>query len=234
MEHTANSEEALALALKYQLVSDRTSLFLAYVREDKVVGLPQVHQVPQMMTGGWGGHSLHSCYMSCAPAPALENILNNTKPLYNSFASLKEKSETHSPQSQVVKTTSISLPALLAQFAERALTCPGFAEALRPFLAMTAGTDLEEAIERIGKQENMSAEDVWVVLLDWLREKFEEGFTPSRPMLRLLRFRLRPIAAEKNLAIRTALTAAFPAVGTGAGIPDIPLRYKDTAIVKRI
>jgi Ca-activated chloride channel family protein len=54
---TLGKPEALAMALKYQLVSDQSSLFLVYLREgeDKVTELPEIHQVPQMMAKGSHG-----------------------------------------------------------------------------------------------------------------------------------------------------------------------------------
>ena len=58
MEESASDEEKLALALKYQLVSELTSLILVHEREeaDKKRGLPAIQQVPQMPA--WG----HGCY----------------------------------------------------------------------------------------------------------------------------------------------------------------------------
>ncbi|MDR0901871.1 MAG: VIT and VWA domain-containing protein, partial [Opitutaceae bacterium] len=47
--------EKAALALRYQLVSEHTNLFLVHVREDKTTGLPVLQQVPQMLAAGWGG-----------------------------------------------------------------------------------------------------------------------------------------------------------------------------------
>jgi Ca-activated chloride channel family protein len=51
--------EALALALKYQLVSRQSNMFLVHLREgqDKAAGLPALQQVPQMPAAGhlgWG------------------------------------------------------------------------------------------------------------------------------------------------------------------------------------
>jgi hypothetical protein len=58
METAVTKEESLSLALKYQLVSRQTALFLVYLRdgEDKVTELPQIHQVPQMMAFGSHGY----------------------------------------------------------------------------------------------------------------------------------------------------------------------------------
>lgn len=56
MVESASEEEKLALALKYQLVSELTSLILVHEREeaDKEHGLPAIQQVPQMPAWGHG------------------------------------------------------------------------------------------------------------------------------------------------------------------------------------
>jgi Ca-activated chloride channel family protein len=45
------------LAIKYQLVTEYTNLFLVHVRDqhDKADGLPELHQVEGMLAAGWGG-----------------------------------------------------------------------------------------------------------------------------------------------------------------------------------
>lgn len=49
--------EAIALTLKYQLVSPWTNYLVVAVRadEDKTEGIPDLHKVPQMLAAGWGG-----------------------------------------------------------------------------------------------------------------------------------------------------------------------------------
>ena len=57
MVEAPSSEESLALALKYQLVSAQTNLILVHVRADgeKASGLPALQQIDQMLAAGWGG-----------------------------------------------------------------------------------------------------------------------------------------------------------------------------------
>jgi Ca-activated chloride channel family protein len=57
MVEAVSKEESLALALKYQLVSDQTNLILVHVRaeNEKAVGLPALEQIEQMQAAGWGG-----------------------------------------------------------------------------------------------------------------------------------------------------------------------------------
>ncbi|GHV56327.1 hypothetical protein FACS189460_0890 [Deltaproteobacteria bacterium] len=57
LENAPNKAEALALALKYQLLSRHSSLFLVYQREgaDKLTAPPVLQQTPQMMAAGSHG-----------------------------------------------------------------------------------------------------------------------------------------------------------------------------------
>ena len=72
MAEAATREEARELALRHQLVSKDTSLFLVHVREgEKQAGLPELHQVPQMMAAGHGGFgSVAGTHWNDAVAPA--------------------------------------------------------------------------------------------------------------------------------------------------------------------
>lgn len=58
MQEVPSNEEKTALALKYQLVSDLTSLILVYERaeNEKAKGLPKIQQVPQMPAYGHGNY----------------------------------------------------------------------------------------------------------------------------------------------------------------------------------
>lgn len=51
------TEQTLALALNYQLVTDQTNLILVHVRaeDQKAEGLPQLAQITHMHAAGWGG-----------------------------------------------------------------------------------------------------------------------------------------------------------------------------------
>jgi len=51
----ATQEQALALSLKYQLLSKWTSYLVVAERDVKANDLPDLHQVPQMLAAGWGG-----------------------------------------------------------------------------------------------------------------------------------------------------------------------------------
>jgi Ca-activated chloride channel family protein len=53
----ASADEALALALRYQLLTDRTNFLVIHERAeaDKATEMAQLHQVASMLAAGWGG-----------------------------------------------------------------------------------------------------------------------------------------------------------------------------------
>ncbi len=57
--HGASEPDALALALRYQLVTSQTNCIVVHVRAeaDKALDLAQLHVVPSMLAAGWGGSS---------------------------------------------------------------------------------------------------------------------------------------------------------------------------------
>jgi hypothetical protein len=57
-ENNADTKLAQSLAMKYQLVTQHTNLFLLHERaeENKADGLPKLQQVAQMQAAGFGGH----------------------------------------------------------------------------------------------------------------------------------------------------------------------------------
>lgn len=54
---SASADEALSLALRYQLLTDRTHFLVVHERSeaDKATEMAQLHQVASMLAAGWGG-----------------------------------------------------------------------------------------------------------------------------------------------------------------------------------
>ncbi|MEI7682376.1 MAG: VWA domain-containing protein, partial [Betaproteobacteria bacterium] len=61
----ANTELALALSLKYQLISKMTNYLVIAERDAKAGELPDLHQIPQMLAAGWGSTSDVSGVLAC-------------------------------------------------------------------------------------------------------------------------------------------------------------------------
>ena len=82
MVETAAKHKSLALALKYQLVSEQTNLILVHVRaeDEKAVGLPTLEQIEQMQAAGWGGvgtvreSRIQYSVAACVPCPDYQSM----------------------------------------------------------------------------------------------------------------------------------------------------------------
>jgi Ca-activated chloride channel family protein len=83
-ETLTNDEDRLALALRYQLVTRQTSLFLVHQRAEgeKAEGLPALEQIRHMMAAGHGGFGSVSdsrLMMSAAPAVWRSSSMNEVR-----------------------------------------------------------------------------------------------------------------------------------------------------------
>ena len=64
---TLDDDEAVALAVKYQLVTDHTSCVLVFDRGEEAKGVPALRKVPQVLAAGWGGvGAVHYAMEACA------------------------------------------------------------------------------------------------------------------------------------------------------------------------
>jgi len=80
--------ERAAFAVRYGLVTDRTSLVLVYARAEgeKVAELPSTVVVPQMMAAGWGGTGMNAMQM------AIEEDISTFRDLSKSYYKDREVS----------------------------------------------------------------------------------------------------------------------------------------------
>lgn len=68
MQESLTDQEKVAIALKYELISNLTSFILVYERaeDDKVQGLPKIRQVPQLPAYGHGNYQALNKMGICA------------------------------------------------------------------------------------------------------------------------------------------------------------------------
>jgi Ca-activated chloride channel family protein len=221
METSADKKESLDLALKYQLASSQTSLFLVYLREgeDKVTELPQLHQVPQMMAAGSHGFgsvmgfaSVCSCLGSFGINSFAHSKHTSVGKYGQSTVDLPWDEESTSP-APISSLDAVTSPQdLLASFDRQALACTDFAKVLRGIIASGIQGEPARLLARLAKQEGISEEQAWAILLDWLQARLADVFTSSRQAKRLLRARLRGIAPAQVTAARGALAVDYPSV----------------------
>jgi hypothetical protein len=199
LDETGTEAQRKKLALRYQLISAQTNLFLVHVRDaaEKAGSLPTLHQVPQMLAAGWGGIGTVSEKMNvscdilvhpCLPCP--------TPPVhYNSISHceiLEDAAKEAQPTLQHI---------LVETFLRLALHTTDFA-AIVAQLSTAVDADTIDCIAAIARQTDVSEEDVWAVLLDYLIQSPDlSHLTPSRQATRLLHVRLKAISRKKRKAI---------------------------------
>jgi Ca-activated chloride channel family protein len=193
-----SQEEALALALKYQLVSEQTNLFLAHVRDekDKAKGLPVLQQVPQMMAAGHGGFGTAHvcCYIRPQSASAREKPQAKkaeTIPAYIRLPRLSEKCDFNKNEFEIpaslhhLKQELVENKTMLTELRQQAVT-------------LAYDTDLTEFVVRLSKQEQLTEDQVWALILDWMLTQFKDTLAASRQEKRELRACLKTIDPAKK------------------------------------
>ena len=202
-------KEALAWALKYQLVSEQSSLFLVYLREgeDKVTELPEIHQVPQMMAAGSHGYGsvLGAGVMHC-----VASLLPLRMSPSNTFAKVIANTYSDSTGINVTQTPR----ELLEEFDRQALAHQDYARVLGLIRQFTG--DVQDLISDFANQEGISLEQAWAVFLDWLVARLANDYTLSRPGHRLLRSQTKTLDQARSAAWQSSLDQRFSAVSAAA------------------
>jgi Ca-activated chloride channel family protein len=175
---TANPKEALALALKYQLVSAQTNLFLVHVREgEKATDLPMLHQVPQMLAAGWGGLSLVGAAFCCYMPSMSASDLFSREIAEKLIHALNTAAKTQTEWAKVLSSA-------LAQID---------ATTLKP---------LNKRIRALAKSEGLPFETVWAIAAGFL-EAQNEKLSPQ--VTRLMQAQSQGVDARKVKAVKAVL-----------------------------
>ncbi|MDR2430315.1 MAG: VIT and VWA domain-containing protein [Puniceicoccales bacterium] len=210
MDETPDSAIRTALALRYQLVSEHTSLFLVHVREsgDKAGTLPALRQVSQMLAVGWGG----------------------TGSVLNLFADMDRMVRHDGPSKWRVPACKAPLPPPPPSCKKRAVSSPLPAAApdavrvLERFDAIVLqgndfagaiailkkdGGEIGKRVEQLESMLKLPNGQIWAVLLHWLAKQRKADFTPSPQAARLLRHEVGKIAPEICKTIEACLPGCF-------------------------
>ncbi|MDO8464211.1 MAG: VIT and VWA domain-containing protein [Gallionella sp.] len=78
----AYEDNALQLALDYQLLTRWTNFLVVVERTDKADDLPVLHQVPQMLAAGWGGVGNDEVLYRCSNSHRSSSVLYSEVPAY--------------------------------------------------------------------------------------------------------------------------------------------------------
>lgn len=167
----ATEADALALALRYQLVSKQTNCILVHRRAeaDKATEQAELHRVSSMLAAGWGGlgtvresalsYSLESRVMSSRgmPSPAVAEIRFSLADDFEVPAFLRKAGSEQGPAS--LEAMARSVGDHLAQGGQ-IQGLPAHCEAL------TLHADAKQALDDVA-QLGLSPEQAWLLLAHW-------------------------------------------------------------------
>lgn len=198
LEESAADEEKLALALKYQLVSERTSLILVHERgeADKVRGLPAIQQVPQMpawghgctggvMSGFFAGNSF-VCAHSFMPSP---NVVATGNEVSSLWVFTQMRPDELGPGG--FSTWKQLLEYVLLFWHRELLSLTSMREFMDRLFASEKGEALRTYFELLDDNSILEPEQNVAVFLQWAFARLNPGQTLDRHSLRLIRDTLK-------------------------------------------
>lgn len=220
MEEADNRSRKLGLALKYQLVSDLSSLILVHERPEgeKTTSLPKIQQVPQMPAYGHGSPAaafvLGSAALNFVSRPRFfddswempcflrgqDDSAGNGRAPKSSGPMPQTPKAPHRKKAPKPKCPVMVPARLLEIWRFRLLQHQTLAELLRKSLPDTGLGGIPAYVSKLAKELSLAEEIVWAVLIAWELERQGELDRHSRRLLSTL------VVAEED---RTRLIERF-------------------------
>jgi hypothetical protein len=209
-----DTESASQIAMKYQLVTEHTNLFMVVQRaaDDKARGLPAPHQIKQMVAAGWHGmgsvRQVDVSAMRMLSAKAIPHEIRLSHAAQ--FITAPEKSRYMRRQ---VEPTLLGIEpiALLEILEDVSLAHADLEDAMTRFLNCGIPSEIEAIIEVIADRlsDRVLA---WAVFLDWLIIALDQASVAPRQVMRLLNYTLSGLLDEQREAIHQRLNAELPEI----------------------
>lgn len=174
VEETGSKKTKLALALKYQLVSDVTSLILAHEREDsdKAEGLPIVQNVPQMPAHGHGNYARARITPHAFAFESFGNDYEMPCFLRRIDADGGSSAYHYDEQEREVVGKQLRRLEILSElkklWEQQTLNVRSVAAFLEPALASRRMKSLRVLLEEIVAQTSLTSEQVYALFIAWL------------------------------------------------------------------
>ena len=212
LRDAADTEAAGQIALKYQLVTEHTNLFMVVQREadDKVLGLPEPHQIKQMVAAGW--HGMGSVRQVDASASGVLYSKAHAAPLRAS--SMSQFVDCHETprfmrRSADPEILGIEPIAVLSILEEISMTYTDLGDAMTRFLNCGLPPEIDHMIDMITSQlgDKVLA---WSLFLDWLIVALDQAKVAPRQAKRLLSHTLYGIPDDTETNIHKLLSMRLP------------------------
>ena len=250
---THSKQEALALAIQYQLVTDQTNLILVHVRSEgnKAVGLPSLEQIEQMQAAGWGGFGSargSRIEFGVMGSPAAWRGRSSASALvaskggeanYEVPAFLRKQVQTEQEVVQryaydasfdIRMAPSEVTPQRLLRSLSNAHAAKNFDDALAQVLAENIPADIKRLVASLTKQLGDQA-TAWAMFLDWIMGQLSNPMSGHNPVhrqsQRLVRWQLLRIDTKDLLLGQQKLAAALAHLSSDSwGEVKLPLALR--------
>ncbi len=217
LRDAGNAEAATQLALRYQLVTEHTNLLLVAERaaDDKAEGLPQPHQVPQMLAAGWHNtQPVRTASMSRSRVLySLQSSMSHVSAC--SFISAAPETPRFMRRFDISDMLGAEPSSLLDILDDVAMQYTDLEDASTRFMNCGLPTEIMQVIQRIADQ----LQDhtlAWAVFMDWLLSALNARHSASRHAKRLLSTTLHGLDDDIRLGIHAALQRSLPDVRSDA------------------
>lgn len=212
LRDATDTESASQIAIKYQLVTEHTNLFMVVNRatDDKAMGLPEPHQIKQMVAAGWHGmgsvrqvdvSASRVLYSMAHAAPLRSSSMSKLVACYDTPRFMRRQADS--------EMIGIEPVALLAILEDVAMTYPDFEDAMTRFLNCGLPSEIESLIGVI-TDELSDRVLAWAVFLDWLIGALGQEKVAPRQVKRLLDHTLGSVHDESRDEIQDRLSACLP------------------------
>jgi Ca-activated chloride channel family protein len=211
LRDAGNAEAATQLALRYQLVTEHTNLLLVAERaaDDKAEGLPQPHQVPQMLAAGWHNtQPVRTASMSRSRVLySLQSSMSHVSAC--SFISAAPETPRYMRRHAIPDMLGTEPGALLEILSDVALQTNDLEDAVTRLMNCGLPGEIMQVLQRVSDQlqDRVLA---WAVFLDWLTATLHDEISISRQAKRLLNASSQGLDDEVRDDIRAALRRLLP------------------------
>jgi len=208
----ATTEAAGQLAVKYQLVTEHTNLFMVINRaaDDKALGLPTPHQIEQMVAAGW--HGMGSVRPSQASAGRVLYSLSRSSLLVGAVSySRKRETPRYMRRADEPDMLGMEPLALLSVLEDMSLSCTDFEDAMTRFLNCDLPSEIDDVIQSVA--DTLSDRVLaWAVFLEWLIKALNQYKVAPRQVKRLLDHTLSGVMDDVKDDIQRDLSKRLPGV----------------------
>ena len=218
-----DDKAATDLALRYQLVTDNTNLFMVAKRaaDDKAEGLPESYNIKHMLARGWGNvlpmvadFSAHAIMPSASRSllkPMMHKMRVSTHASYEKPKYMRKQADVISPSVNASGILGCSPSELIDVLDDIAFGHSLFEDALIHLLNSNLPDEVKQTVNTI---ESTTGDPVsaWAIFFDWLSFTLTADKPLSRHAMRLLRDGVKDLPYEISEGMFAMLSKVFPSI----------------------